>query len=156
MFNVFKDNKIFLFSVFLAFLFWLGESLLHAVFFDEEKHFELIPHDANELWMRIVISLLVILMGFLVGRYVQLQKKIHQEKIRTLEASMVSMNEVVGNTLSLMSHYCDEYIKTGKIEMDSAKSMKEIIDETFSALNHLQDINKMIEREQYQEKIRQD
>ncbi|MDH5601680.1 MAG: hypothetical protein OEY78_10300 [Gammaproteobacteria bacterium] len=156
MFNVFKDNKIFLFSVFLAFLFWLGESLLHAVFFDEEKHFELIPHDADELWMRIVISLLVILMGFLVGRYVQLQKKIHQEKIRTLEASMVSMNEVVGNTLSLMSHYCDEYIKTGKIEMDSAKSMKEIIDETFSALNHLQDINKMIEREQYQEKIRQD
>lgn len=154
MFKYFKNNKIFLFSILLAVLFWLTESLLHAFLFDEEMHFELIPREANELWMRVVIFFLVILIGFLAGRYVQLQKKIHQEKMRTLEASMISTNEVVGNTLSLMSHYCDDFIKTGKIEMDSIKSMKEIIDETFAALNHLQDINKMIEREQHQEKVR--
>ena len=150
----FKNNNLFFFSVFLAVAFWIIESLLHAHIFEKDMHFEWIPQESNELWMRIVIFLLIILIGFLAGRYVNLQKKIHQEKMRTLEASMVSTNEIVGNTLSLMSHYCDDFIKNGKIEMDSIKSMKEIIDETFSALNHLQDINKMIERERDQEMVR--
>ena len=154
MFKDIKNNHIFLFSLLLAFLFWFVESLLHAHFFDEEMHFEIVPHDANELWMRAVITFLIPLIGFLAGRYIQLQKKIQEEKLRTLEASMISMNEVVGNTLSLMHHYCDDFIKSGKAEIDSVKSMKEIIEDTFVALEHLKDINNMVEQEKHQDNVR--
>ena len=117
-------------------------------------HFEMIPHEANELWMRVVIVILMSLIGFFADRYVKLEKKIQDEKLRTLEASIISINEVAGNTLSLMSHYCEDFIKSGKADMDTIKSMKEIIEETFASLTHISDVNSMIEREKRQEYAR--
>lgn len=154
MFKSIKNNKIFLFSLILAFIFWVIESLLHALFFDKEMHFEIIPNEVNELWMRVIIVILILLIGFFVERYVNLQKKIQEEKLRTLEASIVSINEVAGNTLSLMSHYCADFIKAGEADLNTIKSMKEIIDETFISLNHISELKNMIEREQYQKHVR--
>jgi hypothetical protein len=68
--------------------------------------------------------------------------------LRTLKASIVSINEVVGNTLRLMSHYCDNFIKEGEADMAAIESMKEIIEETFVGLEHLSELDTMIEREQ--------
>ena len=154
MFKIIKNNQVFLFSLILAFIFWFVESLLHALFFDKDMHFEMIPHEANELWMRVVIVILIPLIGFFADRYVKLEKKIQDEKLRTLEASIISINEVAGNTLSLMSHYCDDFIKSGKADMDTIESMKEIIEETFASLTHISDVNNMIEREKRQENAR--
>jgi len=46
-----------------AALFWLGETLLHAVAF-KPHHFELLPHDDHELWMRTFICAMFVLFGF--------------------------------------------------------------------------------------------
>ena len=59
--KVIKNNLFFIFSIVIAFLFWFTESLLHVVFFDHGAGFEVIPHDANELWMRIIIFILIAL-----------------------------------------------------------------------------------------------
>lgn len=152
--NYIKNNAIFFTSILLAIGFWFFESLLHAYHFDQEIAFEVIPHDSNEMWMRLVIFLMIPFIGFLAGKQVKLEKKIQEEKMRTLQASMVSMNEMVGNTLSLMNHYCDDFIKKGEVDIDSVESMKEIIQETFEGLKHLSELENMIIREQYQESVR--
>lgn len=150
-----KNNLFFIFSIVIAFLFWFVESLLHMAFFDHGAGFEIIPHDANELWMRIVIFTLIPLIGFLASRYVKLQSKIQEEKLRNLNAVIVSTHEVAGNTLSLMSHYCDDFIKTGKPDIDTIISMKEIIDEAFDSLNNLKSVDEMIKQENKQNQVRQ-
>ena len=151
----FKNNNVFLFSLFFVFTFWIIESLLHAHIFDEKMHFEIIPHDMNELWMRLIIFILIPSVGYLAGRQIKLEKKIQEEKMLTLKASIISMNEMVGNTLSLMSHYCDDFIKAGEADMAAVESMKEIIKETFVGLEHLSELDIMIEREKTQVNVRQ-
>ena len=153
--NFVKDNSIFLSSVLLALGFWLFESFLHAQVFDKEIKFEVVPHDPNEMWMRLMIFIMIPLIGYLAGRQVKLQKKIQEEKMRTLQASVISMNEMVGNTLSLMNHYCDDFIKKGEADLDSVASMKDIIEETFKGLKHLSELENMLIREQNQDKVRQ-
>jgi len=54
-----------------------------------------------------------------------------------LHALIHSVDEIAGNTLSLMSHYCDEFIKPEKLDKKSALEMKEIIKDTFSELKKL-------------------
>jgi len=50
-----------------AVAFWIGDSLIHRYLY-EESSFELIPNDADELWMRAVIILLFIAFGLLADR----------------------------------------------------------------------------------------
>ena len=57
------NNKVFTIAGFvLASIFWLFESSVHYLIF-EESQFEFIPGELNELWMRIIIFLLIMIFG---------------------------------------------------------------------------------------------
>ncbi len=53
--------------VFIAIvIYWVVESALHKFIF-ADNHFDLIPTDANELWMRGLVVAIIILFGGYVG-----------------------------------------------------------------------------------------
>ncbi len=145
----FRKHRILSFSICTSVAFWLAESFLHMHFFDEGASFELIPHDANELWMRSFIFLLIIIVGYFAEREIRLQKKIADEKNHTLQAIIHSVDEIAGNTLSLMSHYCDEFIKLERFDKNSALEMKEIINDTFAELKKLSNVENLTIKEKH-------
>lgn len=149
MFLSLREHRFFFCSVCAAVIFWLVESFLHQHIFDAGSHFELIPHDLNELWMRSFIFVLIIVIGYFAEREIAMQKKIAKDKHHSLLAMVHSVDEISGNTLSLMSHYCDEFIKSERFDKKSALEMKAIIDETFSELKKLSDVKNLTIEEKH-------
>lgn len=149
MVSYFRKHRVLSFSICISFAFWLAESFLHKHFFDKESYFELIPRDANELWMRSFIFILIIIIGYFSEREIGLQKKIAEEKNHTLQAIIHSVDEIAGNTLSLMSHYCDEFVKSEKFDKKSVLDMKEIINDTFSELKKLSNAKNLTIKEKH-------
>jgi len=64
-----KRSGLVWFAVLLALLFWVGDSVLDGIFFENTGYFsELVPDDPKELWMRLL--LVTVMLGF--GIVVQL------------------------------------------------------------------------------------
>jgi diguanylate cyclase (GGDEF)-like protein/PAS domain S-box-containing protein len=82
-----SNRNLFHSSIVLVLIFWLIESLLHIYVFDISDHghtvFEsFFPDEPNELWMRIIISMLLLLLGFLVDisiRYIKNTNTVNRE-----------------------------------------------------------------------------
>ncbi len=72
-----KKNMFALISLGIALLFWLFDSSLHYIFYGEPI-FELIPGEFNELWMRVLISVLIVLFGVFADNFTK--KLIIKEK----------------------------------------------------------------------------
>lgn len=67
--NIIMKNRTFsIAAFFIAFIFWFFDASIHY-FVYREPQFELIPNDFNELWMRIVIVLLLIIFGIFADYY---------------------------------------------------------------------------------------
>ncbi len=82
-----SNRNLFHSSIVLVFIFWLIEGLLHIFVFDEADHghavFEaFFPHDANELWMRIIITVLLLFIGFVAEasvRFIKITNSVNKE-----------------------------------------------------------------------------
>jgi len=68
----------------IAALYWLAESLLHAYVFDQLPLSVTLAgeDDSNELWMRLLISVLFVAFGWIANRSVQAERKMHQDALR--------------------------------------------------------------------------
>lgn len=116
---------------------WLIESVLHYTFFDRGQPFEWIPGDANEFWMRTVICVLVILAGIYVQRHVNSLIAVEEEKLRTLQATMRSVHDIVGNALNHLELVRLQAEESGTLPQRSLHEIDQIIDETTSRLGKL-------------------
>ena len=45
-------------DIIISIIFWIEETLIHKFIFGEE-HIEIIPHDTNEVWMRLLMIILI-------------------------------------------------------------------------------------------------
>jgi len=69
-------------AILVAVLFWFLEAFLHAFVFGEKSFFSnLLSTDPNELWMRLLISIVIIGFGFYAQRAIVQQQNM-QEEIR--------------------------------------------------------------------------
>ena len=114
--------NLFTLSLFSAFFFWLVESSIHYFIFGD-THFEFFPHDANEFWMRSLVCMLVVMVGFLAERHVRDKEDIHAEKLRTLKATVNTVQDLVGNSLNSLQLICIE-LENGNIP--EQKSLNQI------------------------------
>ncbi|MDQ6953814.1 MAG: two-component hybrid sensor and regulator, partial [Mariprofundaceae bacterium] len=76
-------------GILVALLFWFIEALLHAFIFGEGSFFNnLLSHDPNELWMRALISIIMVSFGFYAQRTFvrqqKMQKEIRKKSVRLL------------------------------------------------------------------------
>jgi hypothetical protein len=85
----------------LALFYWVAESLIHRfVYFDDA--FEVIPSDANEIWMRLIIIVLILGFGiFADNRATKIRQK-EAEKREVFLATVRSSQHILNNLLNQM------------------------------------------------------
>ena len=106
-------DKIFTIAAFeMALFFWIIESVIHYFVF-EETHFELIPSEMNELWMRIVIVFLIMLLGVFADAFIR--RIIHKQ---------MEVARVYNSLLQASSHTLENLLKQMhlfKVEAEASK-----------------------------------
>jgi hypothetical protein len=85
----------------LALFYWVAESLIHRfVYFDDA--FEVIPSDANEVWMRLIIIVLILGFGiFADNRATKIRQK-EAEKREVFLVTVRSSQHILNNLLNQM------------------------------------------------------
>jgi len=77
-------NMIFITSIIIALIWWIVESIAHYTIFDVGAAFTFFPGDANELWMRSIITVLIIVVGAFSQRAVNNLIQINAQKLDDL------------------------------------------------------------------------
>lgn len=145
-------RPVLLISLALSISVWIGESLFHYAFFDYGHPFEIIPHDINELWMRIVISSIIIIFGI----YIQIQTNrnisIEKEKLHTLQATMHTVEDCVGNTLMSMKYILHDAENNDCINKETHSKLIRMIDNTMTQLRDIRSLES-VDRKQFTKSI---
>lgn len=138
--------NLFTLSIASAIFFWFVESLIHYFVFDKGS-FEVWPHDSNELWMRSLVCGLMVIVGYLAERHVRDREDIHAEKLRTLKATMNTVQDVVGNSLNSLQLICIE-LEAGNIpDEQSLQQIQKMVTQSADKLKTLSEISDVIEVE---------
>lgn len=136
--------------VFIAFvvavIYWFLESLIHHLIFDETE-FEIIPGDMNELWMRTVIVLLIILYGIYVA--LSIDKIMHKqlEVVHMYSSITDTSHHILNNLVNQMKLFkleakrCRDFDKDIIILYDKAIKEASDLSETLSKISVMPDSN---------------
>lgn len=141
--NKIMINKMFTIASFvIAIIFWFFESSIHY-FIHEEPQFEIIPNDLNEIWMRVVIVLLIILFGILSDSITHKIIYKQLEVVRVYDSMIHTSNNILNNLLNQMQLFKDEALKSKDFDRDVIKlydnSLKQASDlvDTFSNIKDM-------------------
>ena len=132
-------NRIFTVSAsIIAIIFWFSDALIHYFIYKEPK-FEIIPDDFNELWMRIVIIILLILMGIVADYY---SKKIliaqkQLEAARIYDSMIYASHHIINNLLNQMELFKLEAKKSKDFNPEVMQYFDLSIDESKDLLRKL-------------------
>ncbi len=136
-----------LFSIVLAVALWIGESLFHYLVLDPGHPFEIIPSDQNELWMRFLLCALVVLFGGYMQRQSTKKRVIEEEKLRTLKATMHTVEDRVGNTLLSIRYLLLDAEKNQIINLQLSNDILKLIDGTMSQLREIRNMDVVNEKQ---------
>ena len=146
--NNIMNNKIFTIAgIVLASIFWLFESSVHYLIF-EESQFEIIPGELNELWMRIVIVLLIMIFGIVADFFIDRIVHKQLEVAHTYSSMIYASRHILNNLLNQMQLFKLEALKTKDFDRDIIKlydnsiiEASDLID-TLSKIEVIPDANK--------------
>lgn len=119
--QVANKHQFFIIAIFLAIIFWMVDSMLHYYMFGESL--ELIPDEANELWMRIVIVSLLLLFGGYVDRHNKIVMQHERDKLQIYQATIHSTQHILNNLLNQMQLI--------RLEIETPGQYKDDLQETF-------------------------
>ena len=132
----------------MALFFWVLESVIHYYVF-EEQHFELIPSEPNELWMRVVIVFLIMVLGVFADAFIERIRQKQMEVAHAYNSLIQAGNETLGNLVDQMHLFrseaqrsCDfdqEVLKYYDNAIDQATEIVERFANVDRALNHSED-----------------
>ena len=134
-------------SFIVAAISWLGESLLHFAILEHGQPFEWIPGDSNELWMRTVIFSLIVIFGIYVQTYANKKMDVEEEKMRTLKATMNTVEDRLGNALSGIKLLLAGAEKSKLVNKETHQKVTILIDDAFEDLKKLSSIEEIHEKE---------
>lgn len=142
-------KKIFTITAFvLASIFWFFDASVHY-FVYKEPRLEIIPSDVNELWMRIVIVVLIILFGVFADYFTnKIMFKEKQLEVVGIYGSMIHVsNEILRNLLAQMKLFKIEALKSKDFDRDvielydnAIKQAADLVD-TFSNIEGMSEEN---------------
>jgi hypothetical protein len=130
-----KINQKFL-GVGIAIAFWLFESFVHF-FAHKEPVFEIIPHDPNELWMRIVICLLIVAFGVYGDLAIKRLLAKEKEKKESFEATLAATHHIMNNFTFKMTYFRMKMEESGQFEDEVFELFDEMIQSTTDQVSKL-------------------
>lgn len=142
-------QPLLLFSISLAIMVWLGESLMHYLVFNHGHPFEIMPHDYNELWMRVLLCSVIIAFGIYSQKQTHKKMAVEQEKLRTLKATMHTVEDSVGNALISMKYILSDALNNQQITQETESNLIQLIDDTISQLREISNLDVVNEKRFY-------
>jgi hypothetical protein len=126
----------------LALLYWVAESIVHR-FVYAEAFFEILPSDANEFWMRLLIIVLIIGFGIFADNRTSRIKASEREKHAVFKATVRSTQHILNNLMNqlqlafydLEKEHClesetrnllEQSIREGKEQVERLSAISEI------------------------------
>lgn len=139
-----KKNTFALIGLGVAVLFWLFDSYVHYVVYGEAE-FEFIPADLNELWMRIMISVLIVLFGLFADYFTKkLIIKERELKAAHVYNSMVyATHHILNNLLNQMQLVKYEAQKSKDFDQDIIKHYDKCINEAKDLIEKLSSVEEI-------------
>ena len=132
-------KKLFTIAAFLmAVVFWFFDSFIHH-FLYKEPEFHFIPDDFNELWMRTVIVLLIMLFGvfsdYFTNRIMLKEKQL--EVVHVYNAVIYASRGILNNLLNQMQLFKIEALKSNDFDRDVINLYDNAIKETSELIDTL-------------------
>jgi hypothetical protein len=92
-------------GVLLSALFWLLEALVHSLVFHEGSYTaNLLPHDSNEWWMRLLVSFLFIAFGVYANIIMARLKQSEREKAKLQKQLEDSLTKVLSGFIPICAN----------------------------------------------------
>jgi len=133
-------------GLFIAVIYWILDSSIHHFGYSESV-LEIIPHDFNELWMRIVIVVLIVLFGVFAdhfsARLVRKEKQI--EALKIYYSMRRASHHVLNNLLNQLQLFKMEALKSKDFDPEILKRFDTVVNEAgglIEKLSSLDDITK--------------
>ena len=111
--NIMKNKMFTIAACVTALVFWFFDSTVHH-FLYKEPEFEFIPNDFNELWMRAVIVLLIMLFGIFSDYFINkiMYKEKQLEVVYVYNAMIYASHHILNNLLNQMRLFRMEALRS--------------------------------------------
>ena len=131
-----------------ALIFWFFDSTVHY-FIYKEQQYELIPEDFNELWMRSVIVLLIMLFGLFADYFTnKIMFKQKQLEVANVYSLMINASlNVLNNLINQMRIFEMEALKSKDFDRDVINLYDNAIKEATYLIDALSKVEDITERE---------
>jgi len=144
-------QAILMISLIFAAASWLGESLVHFAILEHGQPFEFIPSDSNELWMRVVIFSLIVIFGIYAQRHANHKMDVKEAKMRTLKATMNTVEDRIGNALSGIRLLLVDAENNTLVNKETYEKAMILIDGAFEDLRKLSSIGAISEKKVFKD-----
>ena len=126
-------------SIPFALSYWLFDSVIHYFIYNEFE-FEIIPSDINELSMRCIIFILLIVFGLFSDYYMNKLIEKDVEKFEVYGAMLSATNHILNNFLNNMLFFRDAAIESKDFNKDLLKLYDKVIEDTIKQINNLDNL----------------
>ena len=131
-------------AIVMALIFWFFDSSIHYFLYGEPQ-FEMVPADFNELWMRIVIVILIMLFGifsdFFINKIMYKEKQL--EVIHIYKSMIHASNDVLNGLLNQMQLFKMEAQKSKDFDRDVIKLYDNAIKQASDLVDTFSNIKEM-------------
>lgn len=138
---------VLLYSIAISIFVWFSESLFHYLIFDPGYPFEIIPGDQNELWMRLMTCGIIVIFGGYIQHHTNKKRSIEEEKLRTLKATMHTVEDSVGNSLLSIKYLLLDAENNQNFNLETLKDIRHLIDNTMCQLREIRNLNSVSEKQ---------
>ena len=127
----------------MALFFWVIESAIHFFVF-EEAQFEFIPSEMNELWMRVVIVFLIMLLGVFADALIDRMVHKQMEVAHTYNSLIQAGNQTLENLVHQMQLFKAEAQRSADFDQDVLKYYDNSIDQASDLIDRFTNVDKAL------------
>ena len=127
----------------MALFFWVIESAIHFFVF-EEAQFEFIPSEMNELWMRVVIVFLIMLLGVFADAFIDRMVHKQMEVAHTYNSLIQAGNQTLENLVHQMQLFKTEAQRSADFDQDVLKYYDNSIDQASDLIDRFTNVDKAL------------
>lgn len=136
-----KGKRYTIAAVLIATIFWFFDSLVHYFLYGESQ-FEFIPDDFNELWMRLIIVILLLILGIyadLSARRLIIKEK-QLEAARVYKSMVQASRHILNNLLNQTQIIKIEALRCSDFDKEFVKHFDSAFDEAKFLIEKLSEV----------------
>jgi len=148
--NIMKNKMFTIAACVTALVFWFFDSAVHH-FLYKEPEFTFIPNDFNELWMRAVIVILIMLFGVFSDYFINkiMYKEKQLEVVYVYNAMIYASHHILNNLLNQMRLFRMEALRSKDFDQDVINLYDNAIKEASDLMDTLSKIKDASEESIY-------